>query len=89
MSVGNAPLTPHSGNHSAPSNAAGRDAGQKAGIESGCSIKSRISLADGDLGKHMHEMGNPAWDKTPSESIGPTVGPNDRGSGSRHTLKNG
>lgn len=68
----------------------GRDAGMSAGIASGCAIKDTFSTTAVDqLGKPIHDMGTVPWDKTPPESIGPTVPAGTFGAGQAHTLKNG
>jgi len=71
--------------------AAGRDAGEGAGIESGCWRKEGFDgeTALEQLGKPIEPMGTPPWrEPVPEETVDGTV-TDTFGAGERHTIKNG
>lgn len=71
--------------------AAGRDAGEGSGIDSGLYMKESFAMKDGEeiLGKEIEPMGTPPWSDPPRETgQGPKV-EDTFGAGESHTIKNG
>ena len=67
----------------------GRDAGTKAGLESGLFQKETFSTtAVAQLGKPIHGMGTVAWGGPPEDTVGQKV-ENTFGEGQRHVIRNG
>jgi hypothetical protein len=86
----NAPLKAEPIDRRIADGSAGRDAGTKSGLESGCFKKETFSnTAVEQLGKPIHGMGTVAWDAPPRDSVGAAVGAGEFGHGQRHTIKNG
>lgn len=74
--------------------AAGRDAGEGAGLESGLYEKMSFGGADAtsqsELGKPIEPMGTPPWrGPPPEESAGGPAVSDTFGAGERHEIKNG
>lgn len=85
----NAPLGMEPRRKGRATGAAGRDAGEGAGIDSGLFMKESFDEPATELlGKVIEPMGTPPWSDPPREQVDGTVS-DTFGAGERHTIKNG